>query len=57
MLEETFGVKQRRACRVVGQHRSTQRLEVTLPTDDEQELRRWLVQFAKDHPRFGWKRA
>ena len=53
MLEETFGVKQRRACRVVGQHRSTQRLEVTLPTDDEQELRRWLVQFAKDHPRFG----
>jgi len=53
MLEETFGVKERRACRVVGQHRSTQRLEVPLPTDDEQELRRWLVQFAKEHPRWG----
>ena len=24
-----------------------------LPTDDEQERRRWLVQFAKDHPRWG----
>jgi putative transposase len=49
MLEESFGVKERRACRVVGQHRSTQRLEVVLPADDEQELRRWLVAFAKDH--------
>jgi putative transposase len=57
MLEESFGVTERRACRVVGQHRSTQRLEVVLPDDDEQELRRWLVQFATDHPRWGWKRA
>jgi putative transposase len=57
MLEETFGVKERRACRVVGQHRSTQRLATALPDDDEQELRRWLVAFAKDHPRWGWKRA
>jgi len=30
---------------------------VPLPEDDEQELRRWLVTFAKDHPRWGWKRA
>ncbi len=57
MLEETFGVKERRACRVVGQHRSTQRLEAPLPTDDEKELRRWLVAFAMEHPRWGWKRA
>lgn len=26
LLEDEFGVSQRRACRVVGQHRSTQRL-------------------------------
>jgi len=45
-------VKERRACRVVGQHRSTQRLVVPLPSDDEKELRRWLVRFAKDHPRW-----
>jgi putative transposase len=57
MLETSFGVKERRACRVVGQPRSTQRLAATLPTDDEQELRRWLVAFAKEHPRWGWKRA
>ena len=46
MLEESFGVKERRACRVVGQNRSTQRLAVPLPSDDEQELRRWLVTFS-----------
>jgi putative transposase len=57
MLEEAFGVSERRACRVVGQPRSTQRLEVKVPSDDEQELRRWLREFAKDHPRWGWKRA
>ena len=57
LLEESFGVSERRACVVVGQHRSTQRLKVALPSDDEQELRRWLVKFSKDHPRWGWKRA
>lgn len=50
-------MKERRACRVVGQPRSTQRLAVALPTDDEQELRRWLVAFAKEPPRWGWKRT
>lgn len=40
MLEETFWVSERRACRVVGQHRSTQRLQGEVPSDDEQELRR-----------------
>lgn len=57
MLEETFGVSERKACRAMGQPRSTQRLECLLPSDDEQELRRWLVAFAKEHPRWGWKRA
>ena len=57
MLEASFGVSERRACQVVGQNRSTQRLEAPLPDDDEQEMRRWLVAFAKDHPRRGWKRA
>jgi putative transposase len=56
-LEETFGVSERRACRVVGQNRSTQRLDSPLPNDDERELRRWLVAFAREHPRWGWKRA
>lgn len=57
MLEVSFGVSERRACRVVGQSRSTQRLACSLPDDDEAELRGWLIQFAKAHPRWGWKRA
>ena len=51
MFEESFGAKERRACRVVGQHHVAQRFKVSLPSDDEKELRRWLVAFAKEHPR------
>ena len=56
-LEATFGVSERRACRVVGQARSTQRFAPSEPDDDEVELRRWLVAFTREHPRWGWKRA
>ena len=55
MPEEMFGASERKACRAMGQPRSTQRLDCPLPSDDEQELRRWLVAFAKEHPRWGWK--
>lgn len=57
MLRERFGVSQRRACRVVGQHRSTQRLVPPAATDDDVELRAWLRAFAKRRPRWGWRRA
>ena len=50
-------MSERRACRVIGQARSTQRLATPVPSDDEVELRRWLREFAKAHPRWGWKRA
>ena len=56
-LEEVFGVSERRACAVVGQPRSTQRLTPPVPADMERELREWLRTFSKDHPRWGWKRA
>jgi putative transposase len=36
MLRERFGVSERRACKVVGQHRSTQRLDPPAIPDDEQ---------------------
>ena len=42
MLQDRFGVSERRACTVVGQHRSTQRLEPPVPPDDEAELREFL---------------
>jgi putative transposase len=57
MLRERFGVSQRRACRVAGQHRSTQRLDPPTPSADEQRLRAWLRTFAKARPRWGWRRA
>ncbi len=57
MLHSRFGVSQRRACRVVGQHRSTQRLEPPLPSDDEVELRAFLRDFSQERPRWDWRRA
>jgi putative transposase len=52
-----FGVSERRACRVVGQPRSTQRLPAAVPSDDELALRAFLRDFARRRPRWGWRRA
>jgi len=57
MLCDRFGVSERRACTVVGQHRSTQRLTPPTITDDEQQLREFLRDFSKRRPRWGWRRA
>lgn len=57
VLTERFGVSERRACAVVGQHRSVQRTCRRPPTDTEAKLRRRLRQFAKTHPRLGWRKA
>jgi putative transposase len=56
-LRQRFGVSERRACCVVGQHRSTQRLNVPTPPNDEDELRAFLRAFSKQRPRWGWRRA
>jgi putative transposase len=56
-LQEQFGVTERRACRVVGQPRSTQRLPPPVPTDDELALRAFLLDFSLRRPRWGWRRA
>jgi len=42
---------------VVGQHRSTQRLEPPVVDDAEQQLREFLRDFARRRPRWGWRRA
>jgi putative transposase len=57
VLEDEFGVSQRRACRVVGQHRSTQRHPTPEPPEDEALVREELRAFAKRRPRWGWRRA
>jgi putative transposase len=57
MLQLRFGVSERRACAVIGQHRSTQRLTAPEPPDDEVALRAWLREFSTTRPRWGWRRA
>jgi putative transposase len=56
-LTERFGVSERRACRVVGQSRSTGRRRRRAPSEEEAKLCRRLRQIAKAHPRWGWKTA
>jgi len=57
VLEDVFGVSQRRACEVVGQHRSTQRHQSKPPPEDDEPIRAELRAFAKARPRWGWRRA
>ena len=57
VLVDRFGVSQRRVCRVVGQHRSTQRLRARPRPAEEDKLRWRLREIARRHPRWGWKTA
>lgn len=50
-------MSQRRACRVLGQHRSTQRLTPRPRPAEEEKLRRRLREIARAHTRWGWKTA
>ncbi len=56
-LQERFGVSERFACRVAGQHRSTQRKARVPRPDAETKLRGRLREIAKAHPRWGYKMA
>jgi putative transposase len=56
MLRDRLGVSERWACRVVGQHRSTERYEPRRAGDDA-ALRKRLREIAVDRPRWGYRRA
>lgn len=56
MLRDRLGVSERWACRVVGQHRSTQRHEPKRAEDDA-ALRAALREFSVQRPRWGYRRA
>ncbi len=58
-LIRTMGVSERFACRVTGQHRATHRrqLPATTPADSDAALRTWLRDWAKTHPRRGFRNA
>ena len=55
-LVDEFGVSQRRACGVLGQHRSTQRL-CRRPSDLEKALRERMRALAVKYPRYGYRRV
>jgi transposase InsO family protein len=52
---ETFGVSERFACRVLGQHRSTQRKNAKTP-DDETALTADIIALATRYGRYGYRR-
>jgi len=56
MLCDRLDVSERRACRYVGQHRSTQRRAAMVAADD-QALRAALREFAGERKRWGYRRA
>jgi putative transposase len=56
MLRDRLDVSERWACRVVGQHRSTERYEPTRAVDDA-ALRAELRRISVDRPRWGYRRA
>ena len=56
MLGERLGVSERRACRITGQHRSTQRHQPRR-TDRDDALRSALRELSRAHPRWGYRKA
>jgi putative transposase len=56
MVCDRLGVSERWACRVVGQHRSTQRYE-PIRAEDDQALRSRLREISAERPRWGYRRA
>jgi putative transposase len=55
-LQQVFGVSQRWACQLVGQHRSTQRHQPAELARDR-ALREALRRLSRAHPRWGYRRA
>ncbi len=56
MLQDRLALSERRACRIVGQHRATQRRSPRRGRGDD-GLRARLRAFSQAHPRWGYRRA
>jgi putative transposase len=55
-LQEHFGVSERRACRVLGQQRSTQRQKPKEAKEGEGRLVARMLELVREHPRYGYRR-
>ena len=53
VLHDRFRVSQRRACRLTGQHRNTQRRPIPPADIEEQKLKRRILELARRHVRWG----
>jgi transposase InsO family protein len=56
LLQERFGVSERRACRVLGQQRSTQRQPPKKAKEGEERLVARMLELVRRHPRYGYRR-
>jgi putative transposase len=56
MIQETHGFSERRACRLLGQPRSTQRRTPPAVPDEEERIRARLRELARKRPRYGYRR-
>jgi putative transposase len=59
-LRERFDDSERRACRLLGQHRSTQRQPSTKNQETleaEERLTRRMLELVRQHPRYGYRRV
>jgi len=54
-VRDRLGVSERRACRVLGQHRSTQR-HVPRGREDEERLTADMIELARQYGRYGYRR-
>ncbi len=55
-IREKYGLSERHACRIVGQHRGTQRYVPTLLADED-ELTRAIIALASEYGRYGYRRV
>jgi putative transposase len=56
MIQQRHGFSERRACRLLGQPRSTQRRPPPPVGDEEERMRARLRALARKRPRFGYRR-
>lgn len=56
MAKRELGVSERRACRVIGQVRSTQRYR-PIPNDDQEKLRGRVIALASEFGRYGYRQV
>ena len=56
VIQEKYGLSERRACRIVGPHRGTQRYVPTLSADED-GLTRAIIALASGYGRYGYRRV